>query len=354
MGLNQGERDMPDIDQSDGSAANKGGSRTILQQIFSAGPQGVMQAAGLFFTLTAFLAFGYGIVTLIARSAASASVQGAPFDWLRDLVLPNFSLISVIVVGIIAALLGIRLFTKASELTSSVVRPAEAPHLGPLIEAANKDAINEYIRLASLTGFTGSFTKIGFTGLPLVTVALTLVLLGLTLFVDDTSKNADLQKGLFDLAKLTMGAFLGSFVQRNIEQEKLAGKADTTSSGNTPSTDPAAVAAVSAKAAEDAAAAKAVDIAATAKAASDTATTKAAEEEATMKATNDAVLAHAASEAAAAKAASDAAVAKADDNETAAKVANDAAAVKAASDAAAVRPPGKAGTSSAENDGEGR
>ena len=116
-------------------------------------------------------------------------------------------------------MLALRLFSKAGAFTNQVVRPAEAEHLWPLIKDANKDAINEYIRLASLAGFSGTFTKLGFTGLPLVTVSLTLILLALTLLVTD----AELSKSILDLAKLTLGAFLGSFVQRNIEQERLVG-----------------------------------------------------------------------------------------------------------------------------------
>lgn len=207
---------MPE--ESVGQQDNKDDHHTILQRILSAGPQGVMQAAGVLFTLAAFVAFVYGISRLIVSEATKLSSAGE-FSFWRDLILPNFNLIGLIVIGVISALLGMRLFSKAGALTSQVIRPEERPYLWPLISAANKDAINEYIRLASLTGFSGNFTKLGFTGLPLVTVALTLILLVMTLLVQD----GELSKGIFDLAKLTLGAFLGSFVQRNIEQEKLAG-----------------------------------------------------------------------------------------------------------------------------------
>ena len=43
------------------------------------------------------------------------------------------------------------------------------------------------------------------------------IALGIALFVRDT----EMQKSVFDMAKLMLGAFIGSFVQRNIEQEKL-------------------------------------------------------------------------------------------------------------------------------------
>jgi hypothetical protein len=204
-----------------GGQENRGDHQTVLKRMLSAGPQGVMQAAGLFFTFAAVIAFVYAISSLIYRAGAKAALSPASqqFNVWQDLVLPNFSLIGLVVIGIVSALLALRLFSKATELISQVVRPAEAPFLWPLISGANREAINEYIRLASLTGFSGTFTKLGFTGLPLVTVALTLILLVMTLLVKDQT----LSTGIFDLVKLTLGAFLGSFVQRNIEQEKLVG-----------------------------------------------------------------------------------------------------------------------------------
>ena len=70
-------------------------------------------------------------------------------------------------------------------------------------------AIDLYVRLNSLSGATGFFTKIGITGLPLATIALSLIftILGLTQATGTK---------LFDLANLTLGAFLGSYVQRQV------------------------------------------------------------------------------------------------------------------------------------------
>jgi hypothetical protein len=143
------------------------------------------------------------------------------FSFLRDVVGPNFTFILIVVIALILALLAARLLTKTRLFANSgrVIRDEDRILLEPLVRNADKDAITEYIRLASLTGFSGTFTKLGFTGLPLVTVALTLILL----ITAATMSEGDMQKSVFDMAKLTLGAFLGSFVQRNIEQEKLAG-----------------------------------------------------------------------------------------------------------------------------------
>jgi len=271
----------------------------VLQRIFTAGPQGVMQFGAILFTIAAVVAFTYGIfslITLDVKDVAKSDGKQA-FDIWKDIVAPNFSTFALIFVGIVSALLGSRLFSKAGALTNRVVREEEREYLWPLITNANKDAISEYIRLASLTGFSGSFTKLGFTGLPLVTVALTLILLALTLATPEK-----LQSAMFDLAKLTLGAFLGSFVQRNIEQEKLAGRTPVApeSTDKSPAERAAAEAAAQKAAAEKAAA----EQAATQKAAAEKA---AAEQAAAEKAAAEQAAAQktAAENAAAEKAAAD-------------------------------------------------
>ena len=75
------------------------------------------------------------------------------------------------------------------------------------------------MRLSSLSGFTGTFTKLGLTGLPLATVALTLIFAALALL----PVGLEGQKSFFDLTKLTLGAFIGSFVQRQVEQRRTPG-----------------------------------------------------------------------------------------------------------------------------------
>ena len=172
-----------------------------------------MQSAAFFLVLVAAFAFCYGIIYLIRVEPPDRPTVDVSF-W--SVFSPHFHIVMVVVIGLICALFGVRLFSKAGSLTSQVIRPEDRAFLVPLISSANKEAIGEYIRLASLSGFSGNFTKLGFTGLPLVTVALTLILLAMAIVISDE----EMRKGVFDLAKLMLGAFIGSFVQRNIEQEK--------------------------------------------------------------------------------------------------------------------------------------
>jgi hypothetical protein len=71
----------------------------------------------------------------------------------------------------------------------------------------NDVALANYIKLASLSGFVGFCTKLGIEGLPFATI-------GLTIFFAVIGLAASPNAGFFDLAKLTLGAFIGSYVQR--------------------------------------------------------------------------------------------------------------------------------------------
>jgi hypothetical protein len=191
--------------------------------------QTVIQSAGFLFVLVAAFGFAYAVLRLISSTATSSTATPGEFFW-QNLVTNNIQVISIVLISFLCALFALRLFSKAGSLTSEVIREKDRPLLQPLIAGANKEAIDQYIRLASLSGFSGTFTYLGFTGLPLATVGLTLILLIISLCVEDS----DIKKGIFDMAKLTLGAFLGSFVQRNLEQEKLIqGTTGSSSSADT-------------------------------------------------------------------------------------------------------------------------
>ncbi|MGG8295078.1 hypothetical protein PGR09_04055 [Klebsiella sp. 141251] len=109
--------------------------------------------------------------------------------------------------AVICALVGMRLLRSAGAVSQQVIPPQDYSLLAPAIKEGNEKAITEYIRLSSLSGMTGTFTKIGLTGLPLATIVLTVVLAFLSLVFPK----------FYDLAQLTLGAFIGSFVQKSNE-----------------------------------------------------------------------------------------------------------------------------------------
>lgn len=107
-------------------------------------------------------------------------------------------------------------FVKSSDYSrTGVVPPRDLPMIAEAIKQGKPEAVDQYIRLASLTGSVGLFQKIGLTGLPLTTLVLVIFFaFGVLL----SSDNSETFKAFLDFTKLTLGAFIGSFVQRQVER----------------------------------------------------------------------------------------------------------------------------------------
>jgi hypothetical protein len=113
-----------------------------------------------------------------------------------------------------ALYIGARLVISATSTKRDVIPREDRDLLEPLIKDSNEKAIEQYVRLSSLAGATGTATRLGLTGLPLITVALTLIFSALELYKPGS--------GFMDLTKLTLGAFIGSFVQRSATTQAVA------------------------------------------------------------------------------------------------------------------------------------
>ena len=110
-------------------------------------------------------------------------------------------------IAVFVALLGVSLLRSvglAAVVPGPVINPGEWELLAPEVKDGKDEAVSQYIRLRSLTGFTGTFTKLGLTGLPLATIGLTIFFALMDSYSTDPAH--------MDLAKLTLGAFIGSFV----------------------------------------------------------------------------------------------------------------------------------------------
>ncbi len=115
---------------------------------------------------------------------------------------------------IVSGYVGYKLVVASGASAEHPIPPNDYALLAPLIREGKSESIDQYVRLSSLSGFTGTFTKLGLTGLPLATIALTLIFAVLALL----PLGAEAQRSFFDLTKLTLGAFIGSFVQRQVER----------------------------------------------------------------------------------------------------------------------------------------
>jgi hypothetical protein len=169
-------------------------------------------ATGLFFlmgSLALIALTGFLIYTLNERGAyeviyvATKNTDTSPSIGYLFLSLLLFPLITF-AASIFCAFIGTRLLRSAGVVTTEVIPARDFAILGPAVRDGNEQAITQWIRLNSLSGVTGTFTKIGLTGLPLATIVLTLLL----------ALGGLVNTQLFELAKLTLGAFLGSFVQQ--------------------------------------------------------------------------------------------------------------------------------------------
>lgn len=167
--------------------------------------------------LAASAAGGFGIIMLRHRAdPITPPMTGSELGWF--LAHYTDTTIAILLV-VFFALIGLKLLGAAGRITPKAIPPEDRALLEPLVREANKEAITQYVILSSLGGFTGTFQKIGFSGLPLATSILTLLFCALSF------ANRD----FLEFAKLTLGAFIGSFVQRSADSERLR-RADLTDS----------------------------------------------------------------------------------------------------------------------------
>lgn len=160
-----------------------------------------------------FTKLSYSIDLPSQHPAAETSLSSREmYEYFARILAIVFAPFTCIFSAILCSVIGIRLLRAAGVATTQVIAPQDFPVLGPAVRDANEGAITQFIRLSSLSGTIGMFTKIGLTGLPLATIFLTVFLAVLGL----------LNPQFFELAKLTLGAFLGSFVQRQTELTRTA------------------------------------------------------------------------------------------------------------------------------------
>jgi|SRR5215217_6091533 len=103
---------------------------------------------------------------------------------------------------------GYLLLRSVGIANKQVIPPQDRDLVTNMIKEDNTTGIETYVRLSSLSGVAGFFQKIGVSGLPLATIFLSLAFALMAL------APLEQQQAFADLAKLTLGAFLGSFVQR--------------------------------------------------------------------------------------------------------------------------------------------
>lgn len=159
-----------------------------------------LAVAGIGFIYGVVALFGFVCYLLVQDDIRASEHPTTLADFVPELILSA--------IGLVGALLGTQLLRSVglskSQQPSRVINSDEWAAISDQVKSGQEEAVTQYIRLTSLSGFTGAFTKLGLTGLPLATI-------GLTLFF---SILAISYPAFMDLAKLTLGAFIGSFVQK--------------------------------------------------------------------------------------------------------------------------------------------
>ncbi len=175
--------------------------------------------AGLVFVGLAFICIAAVVVKTLAGASSYAEFKAPPdiTSLLLQVTFYSAPNIILIITGFISAMIGRALLNAGQRSTYSSLPEGDLVILKSSIIGGKSDSIDQYIRLRALSGFAGGFTKIGLTGLPLVTIGVTMIftILALLFF-----QNEKVFTSLFDLAKLTLGAFIGSYVQRQVERRQ--------------------------------------------------------------------------------------------------------------------------------------
>jgi len=172
--------------------------------------QRVFLISGLLFLFGALVLFGVTayVIVSVAPSYMSAAFKAVTSQQIYILIISAFvPLLVLVIAAAICVFVGIKLLVAAGAVSAQVIPQKEFDLLATAIRDGNEQAISQYIRLSSLSGMTGTFTKVGLSGLPLATITLTIILAILGIF----------NPQFFDLAQLTLGAFLGSYVQKRSE-----------------------------------------------------------------------------------------------------------------------------------------
>jgi hypothetical protein len=173
-----------------------------------------MTRVGVVLIIVSVLFTGAAVVRLYTAQYENTPPRGAGMSqtigfYLPDLIGPILMLVAALLVSVIGYMLMRSAYAAASEIIPTEDRAMVDEILSRMDP---KEATNEYVRLRSLTGVSGFFTKMKLSELPLATISLTLIFTFLAIWAD----------AFFDLAKLTLGVFLGSFVQQNVGPERQA------------------------------------------------------------------------------------------------------------------------------------
>lgn len=175
------------------------------------------------------IAMGFFAISILSLLATVAAVA-APILLAKSETSPNLQ--TIIWVALLSGAFGfvlVRAARNAGEPGLGNALPDDARSLFRSIIEQSSDPIGDWTRLVGLTGGTGVFRKLELSGMPLATILMTILFCFMGVFAPALPRIlgfTDLQKTgaadafgnastiFLDMAKLTLGAFIGSFVTK--------------------------------------------------------------------------------------------------------------------------------------------
>lgn len=150
------------------------------------------------------------ILAYVVASTAGSADEGERFP---ATLLALYALLTVAAVASFAAAL--TSFDASNPSAPEVVPPHDRKDFFDKLKEQDAEAASSaYFRLRSLRGVSGFFQKMEIVGLPLATIILTILFALLAIAVTNGAREQFL-----DAMKLTLGALIGSFVQRSVDRK---------------------------------------------------------------------------------------------------------------------------------------
>jgi hypothetical protein len=169
------------------------------------------------YVLVGLAVLSFGAIVFLKVHQYLNPRPGANYGTFSSFLQSESPTLFLLLIGYIAVSKGRSLITTVRQKDVRAVPADDYALVRDAVIKGQAEPIDQYLRLRSLSGLAGNFTKLQITGLPLTTVFLTLVFAAVALIpLADTT----LPGQFLDLAKLTLGAFIGSFVQGRVEQRK--------------------------------------------------------------------------------------------------------------------------------------
>src|SRR5713226_7345171 len=123
---------------------------------------------------------GAAMVGLIAVSYVRRGIVPEKLDYSNKVEVMSFYFanyspqILLLLSALLSSAIGYGLLRAAGTATKDTIPPNDYELIKEMLLTNNQDGINNYVKLSSLSGTIGAFTKLGLPGLPLATIALTL------------------------------------------------------------------------------------------------------------------------------------------------------------------------------------